>query len=341
MWDGEEIDPGGRSPSVDEVFDRIEQAILEGLVADVVYHPELGYPLDVAIDMEARAYDGGTHWVLQDLESGLPGDPVSLDAVLEAEERWRLTRPQAYEYTMTIKCECSLTGSIRTRVDGQRVAEVQRDFADPRGVDISPIAMEQVFEDLVEMLSSADGVVEDGVRFQGSARFDPYLGIPTWMGLDITVEEESARLAYLPERLVLVITDFVEVASDGELDSALNDGDAAMVRWHEAGIDTYRYELTVHDVPNGDFGDPYVVTVRGGSVASVTRNSLPVDDFDVPAHPIDELFVMMELWRQQGSRVESIFDFDLGYPVLVSVRPDDAADDEGLFFSIHDLVLLP
>jgi hypothetical protein len=65
VWDAE-TSPGARS-TVDGLFTQIEAAITERRDVDVVYHTNLGHPVEVWIDREARAYDGVTHLLVRDL----------------------------------------------------------------------------------------------------------------------------------------------------------------------------------------------------------------------------------------------------------------------------------
>lgn len=65
---------GPRQHTVEDLFERVEQAIIDERSVEVTYHPDLGYPTDIAIDMEDRAFDGGTHWMAGDLAPGVPGD---------------------------------------------------------------------------------------------------------------------------------------------------------------------------------------------------------------------------------------------------------------------------
>lgn len=337
VWDGDEIDPGSRVPSVEELFATIEAAIADKRSVQIVYDEALGAPLEVSIDMEARAYDGGTHWLVSALQPGLPGDPITLEALVEAEKRWQAARPEAYEYTMTAECDCDFAGSLRTRVDGGVIVGVERAFPNAEPGDISPITIDQVFSDLIDLLSSPDGLVQDGVKFEGSVRFDTATGLPTWIGLDITVLDQSSVLADLPERIVFVIDGFREIESTTEFGDLPNDGEAALARWEQVGLLDYRYELTVHDIATGDFSNPYLVTVRDGRVDSVTAGGAEVSTVGLPAFSVDDVFERLELWRQQGSRVEAIFDIALGHPVIVSVYPVDATPEDVLFFSIDNL----
>ena len=54
----------GDKLTVEEVFERIEQALDNGRRVEVSYDPDSGLPRDVQIDMDMRPVDGGTHWML-------------------------------------------------------------------------------------------------------------------------------------------------------------------------------------------------------------------------------------------------------------------------------------
>lgn len=54
-------------PTVESLFGTIEQAIADDSSVEVTYDPDLGHPTEIWIDREARAYDGGTHWMVRDL----------------------------------------------------------------------------------------------------------------------------------------------------------------------------------------------------------------------------------------------------------------------------------
>ena len=194
-------------PTIEELFAHIETAIADGLSVEVTYNAEWGHPTEIAIDMEARAYDGGTHLFVRDLEPGLPGGQVSLSELETARVRWEATRPDAYEFRTTIGCDCSVAGTLWTRVDGDKIDDWSVAFVDGASESISPITVDDMFRDLSEMLGSADGVVESGVRFTGSAEYHHEYGYPVWVGLDIEVIDPSDELAHLPPRVVFIIHD--------------------------------------------------------------------------------------------------------------------------------------
>ena len=335
VWDGELLDPSRRSLAVEEIFDILERAAAAGQSVEAVFDQETGYPTDVWIDRESRAFDGGIHWVIGGLMEGLPGDAASLAGLEAAWARWTAARPPAYEYTMAIVCDCPLDGSLWVQVVGDEIVDWRVDTdGEVSGGSISPITVDTMFSDLAQMMASDGGVVETGIRFEGSAQYDPELGYPVWVGLDIEVLDPESALSELPPRMVNVVTDFHEIdpPSEGETDDLAG----ALERWSAAGLVDYQYELTIHDIIEASFSPPYTVAVLDGQVASVSLDGRILDDLDFQVSSVDELFVRIQQWIDAGSDVEALFHAELGYPVLVTVRAPDS--EVPLVFSLGDLI---
>ena len=258
IWSGEPT--GSRHRSIGSLFDDIEIAIEQGRTVEVIYDTDLGHPVDIWFDMQDRAFDGGYHVLIEDLTEGLPGDEMAGDRLEQARNLWESTRPEAYEFYTSIHCDCEIAGTIWTRIEGDRIVDWSVEFGDEPETRISPISIDTMFEDLEEMTSLAEGVVEEGIRFTGSAAYDSQYGFPVWVGLDIEVLDPDSELAELPPRLVFSIEDFtpVEVSEPGE---ALTDLEGAQALWESAGPSDYRYEMTLHDIENASFTDPITVTV--------------------------------------------------------------------------------
>lgn len=337
VWDGDLIDPSGGVLSVEAMFSRIEQASAAGQAVDVTYHQDLGYPTEVWIDREARAYDGGIHWLVDDVRAGLPGSSASLDELVAARGRWREARPPAYEYRVTFVCDCPFAGYMWTQVDGNRVTDWDIDLVEPDRTGASPVTVDELFDDLEEIFRL--GSVEDsGVVFAATAEFDPTLGFPRWIGLDIEVIDPSSELAILSPRLVFAIDRFQPIDPPTSMAVELEDARLAWARW---GSLDYRYELSALDVSgdlnlneDGSLKDPYVVTVKDGRVSGVTRAGIAVDDYEPLIYPIAQLFDAIALWQQGGSQTDVLYHDTLGYPILVSVRD---ANEIRQFFTIRNL----
>ena len=341
VWSGARFDPGDRAPSVEEMFSEIERALDENQSVSATFDPDLGYPTDLAIDLESLPMDGGSHWVVQNLEPGLPGDPVSGDIVSRAEQKWLTERPDAYEYTLTVFCDCPLEGSLVTRISGNKVTSHEILYDDSSGGSVTPMSIDHMFSDLAELMAAVDGVVEDGIRFEGSARFDPDLGYPTWVGLDITVLEPDSVLAQLPSQLVITITDLHAIDAESQPEplptGQLDDLNEARGRWQLSGIAAYRYELTFHMMMTAEFTGPFVVTVVDGVVTEVTREGVPVSAERVSAITVEELFLMIEDVLLAGIESEVTYHEIWGHPVLVALNLDAIAVDGGLMLSLSDL----
>lgn len=332
VWAGQPTGPARRS--VESMFTDIDAAIAQGRNVEVSYHPELGHPTEISIDMQDRAFDGGRHLIIEYLGPGLPGEDVALDALEEARALWHDTRPEAYEFRTTTHCECEIDGTIRTRVDGDRIVDWEVVFADESGVQASPITIDEMFDDLAELLSAAEGIETDGLRITGSAVYHPELGYPTWIGLDIEVLDPDSELAFLPPRLVFANDQFTAVEPADDFDP-VTDVDYARTRWEDAALASYRYELRIHDIEDASYTDPYLVTVVDGTVDSVEYQGRLIDDPPSFALPITMLFDLMEDRVRSGDTVEALYHDELGYPVFVSI--EDTSTEAPEVFSIHEL----
>lgn len=326
VWSGKPVGP--EQHTVESLFAQIETAIAEGRDVEISYHPEMGYPTEISIDMQDRAFDGGHHLLIGDLVTGLPGQVVAIDTLEEARGTWESNRPEAYQYRTTIHCDCEIDGSIRTQVEGTRIVDWDVDYQQETDTSISPLTIDMMFDDLAEMLSLSEGVEADGVRFTGSAVYDSDLGYPIWIGLDIEILDPNSEFAFLPPRLVFTVDEFVPVETDTAPATKL---EQARMSWEAAGIESYRFELRIHDIEEASYTDAYVVEVTGGTVTSVEHNGHLVDDPPPSAMPIVELFDLIDEKTSRGESVAILYHDQLGYPVFVGM------DDSSETFSIHEL----
>jgi hypothetical protein len=339
VWAGAHFDPGDVAPSVEEIFVEIEQALDTDRSVAVTFDPDLGYPTDVGFDSESRPVDGGRHWVVRDLKPGLPGSPVSAHVVARAEQTWLAARPDAYEYTLTVFCDCPLAGSVQTRVEGTTVVGHQVLYDETTGGTVTPMSIDAMFSDLAELMASIDGVVEDGVRFEGSARFDPELGYPIWVGLDVTVLAPDVELAPFPSQLVVTITDLhaVDVVPAPEAVDQLVELGEARARWSDSELTAYRYELALHMMMSAEFAGPFAVTVVDGAVTEITRDGEPVPEAQVTAYTVDDLFRLVDTALSNGVDSSVTYDERWGHLAFVALDLDAIAVDGGLVLSVSKL----
>ncbi len=321
VWDGDVIDPLRRVASIEEAFALIEAALARGDDVEVAYHPELGYPTDLWIDKEARAYDGGTHLVFSSVEPGLPGDPASLDRHLAAKAQWDAAGLGSYEYSSAVICGCEFQVSMRTSIVDGLVTEFDARPPEPTDITFSPLTISQLFEDVEEMLSGQD-FESEGIRVTGSARYDEEYGYPIWIGLDIDVlDPQAAAEAEFPSRLVMTVSDLVPLEPDPSSEAR-----QARAKWSAAGLDTYIFDIVFHDVEAGDFTDEFTVEVVDDVVVSVVQNGYEYPPEDVEVTTIDGIFDMLSKWEVAGSSLDVIYNVELGYPaVVVAVHPDGSS----------------
>jgi hypothetical protein len=312
VWDGEPY-ASGAALTVESVFARVERALANGEDVEATYDPDTGVPTEVWIDREARAYDGGVHLLIHDVAEGLPGDTASVDELRAARAIWDASHPEAYSFVVTFACDCPFEGRLFTRVERDQVVDSRVEQIDQS--DIAAITMDQVFDDLYLMFSTAGGFDDGEIRVNGTAAYDSALGYPTWIGLDIEILERTEDTALLPDRLVYMISQFREEQPSGEGPTEL---DGAMERWARANLADYSYELTVHDIDTATIGDPFVVTVRQGVVATVLHEGVdiaPEGDF----FTIDELFALISAAEAADGASEAAYDADLGFPWFVPI----------------------
>lgn len=329
VWDDELISPGATGPSISDAFSTIESAVAEDRQVDVTFHPELGYPTEIWIDQAARAYDGGTHWILSDLNGGLPESSDPIERHGQAVARWAASGISSYEYRMQILCDCELESTIWTRVEDGLVVDWMVDPEPDNEAFLAPTTMTQLLDDIADLLGAPGGFVEAGVRTSGWALYDEELGVPMSIGLDIEILDPESEAAFLPPRLVLVVSDFTGISTENDIEI-----DRAKAKWAAAGLRSYTYLLTLHDVAEATFSDPLQVTVREGAVASTTLEGEPTEIEGPTPAPIEEYFDLIAGWTDAGSQVDVIYHSDFGHPVfVVAIHPDGSSTA----FSISDL----
>lgn len=67
---GTPVDPSERSLTIDQLFEVIQNAVQEDVYRLAVkYHPDLGYPVSIAIDSDSRVVDDEVGYSITDLEA--------------------------------------------------------------------------------------------------------------------------------------------------------------------------------------------------------------------------------------------------------------------------------
>lgn len=319
VWDGEVVAPHSRARSVDEAFDLIARAIERGDDVDVEYHPELGYPIDLWIDREARAYDGGTHLLFDDLAPGLPGSDATLTAHEQAWQRWRDAGVDSYDYRSAVICDCAYAARMWTRVVNGLITDFDMQTDDDR-VQVSAITVDSIFDDLVGILAGEDA--PNGYSVAGSALYHEELGYPVWIGLDMAVVDPDAvgDDPPFPPRLVITIDELTERVPDPDIDLA-----DARARWASAGLESYTFDIVFHDIVEADVAESFTVVVEENEIVAISDpdGGYEYPPEDVLALTVEGLFEWIEQYRLEGATVDVIYDVTHGFPaVITATRPE-------------------
>ena len=156
---GEAEDPS--DPTVDSLFETIALALGEETSVEVTYHSELGYPTEIWIDREARAYDGGTHWLIRDLEAGLPDPETSTSELEAARQRWIDAGYGDYRYDLVTHdiVEASFSAPYTVTVSDGLVLDVEFQGAPEDEQQVPGLTIDDWFE-LIEEEGAAGSIVE-------------------------------------------------------------------------------------------------------------------------------------------------------------------------------------
>ncbi|MEM7285517.1 MAG: DUF6174 domain-containing protein [Actinomycetota bacterium] len=163
--------------AVEVLFDQIELGLQRGEVTNrVTYDDATGAPVDVLLDEEAVAADGGRAFNVQAFISydSLRAD---LDA---ARDRWAAAGIDGYVVTYDQVCFCPQLQVEVTVVNGEVVASEVRSEVDLG--DVPTLTVEAMFAEIEAQI--------DAGAFSVSADYDPVTGHPT--GYFVDVEEMMA-----------------------------------------------------------------------------------------------------------------------------------------------------
>lgn len=119
--------------------------------------------------------------------------------------------------------------------------------------------------------------------------------------------------------------------------AALAELEDAQARWAQAGLDDYRLQLRFLCFCAEDVTAPVIVTVEDGVVTSV--------EWAEPQHPegepsperptVDGLFEIARSAIGSSDGVRIAYDPQYGYPLSVSIDPDEEInDDEGTYTAV-------
>jgi len=322
--------------TVDEVFASIEHALAAGRQVEVTYDQETGLPQDVQIDMDMRPVDGGTHWILTDMTELTPVD--SADELRKARKIWDAQDLNHYRFLMKVECDCPEKGTFEVKVVDDRVVEVIALGQKAETGPITPVTMNQTFDDLEEWFTDTQDLIDEGI-LRVDVRVDPVMGYPRWVAVRANFTNDDSVAPFT----VVVTMDLVQPLAVDDSPSVPDADDLAALEqakglWQAGGITDYRYTLTVHCNCPEEYAGPFEVTVRDTWIASATWKGEPLGPGQGTAYTIQEVFAIIERAIEEGTDVDITYDPAQGHPVTVIIDVEAVAVDGGLAFSIGNLI---
>lgn len=107
--------------------------------------------------------------------------------------------------------------------------------------------------------------------------------------------------------------------------------DEAEARWDSLAVPQYSFEVRRTCFCPVEIQGPFVVSVRGGEVALVTRGGEPVDE---RPPTIDGLFDLLRESIPTADSVTAAFDDTRGFPTKLFVDPSFGIADEEIGYTI-------
>lgn len=256
-------------------------------------------------------------------------NPVAVQADLLAEARqiWAANRPDGYEITYRLSCECD-GGPWLVRVEGGTTVLAGR--VGPETGEPAPHgSIESIFGAIADTIAAGvepvDVEYDQEFGYPRSYVHNPP-GLPTDGGF------------------ILEVTSFVPNPPPGDPQQRRQFGDA-LSQWEEARIFDYDYQFTRGCFCPREFTGPYAVGVRAGVVATASLDG--VDLFDIEMleigryeeiiQTVDGVFAEIERALREADSFTAEYHPELGYPTSVYIDWIANAADEEVFYTIEDL----
>ncbi len=329
---GEVVSLSSPQMTVEELFATIEESLRRGSVVEVEYHPELGHPTRLVVDLD------GDGEIDLDLRLGDPrAMPVveSLDELREFRRIWEAQNLDHYRYLMRADCTCPEGGTFDVIVRDGRVDEVLPLDELAEDSPLSPTTMDRTFDDLEEWFTGTEDLIDEGI-LDVEVRMDPELGYPRWVRIDAdSLDADGFDGAFTIIVTLDVIGPVEPVVDEPSIDD-LEVWQEAADRWRAMHPTDYSFTITHHCECPAERTGPFQVTVLDGRFAEAVRmvDGVSVDAAEMPAATVDAAFELIRVWIDLGTDVDVTYDEVLGYPTLVLIDPEAVAVDGGLAFSI-------
>jgi hypothetical protein len=258
----------------------------------------------------------------------LPG-ATQQDLLDEARAVWTANRPDSYELTYALACECD-SGPWLIRVEGDQTVVSTRVGLEP-GRDAPYVSVDAIFDEIETTIGRG--------QFPVDVEYDDDFGYPRSY---IFNEPELP----VDGGFILTVTAFETNPSPGDPEQRLAYVDA-LARWEDSGLagTDYDYTFTRGCFCPEEFIGPYQVSVRAGEVTSASFNGTDLFDIDIlEIGRYDEIiktvfgvFAEIEQALREADSFTAEYHPDLGYPTNVYIDWIANAADEEVSYTIASL----
>jgi hypothetical protein len=245
----------------------------------------------------------------------------------EAQLLWNAYRPDSYEITYSLACECD-GGPWLLRVEGDQTVVSTRVYPGP-GREAPYASVDAIFSEIAATIGQG--------RFPVDVEYDQEFGYPRSY---IFNEPELP----VDGGFILTATAFEANPSPGDpaRRQALAD---ARARWEDSGLADYDYTFTRGCFCPEEFVGPYQVSLRTGEVAGATFGGTDLFDIDILEigryeeiiKSVDGVFAEIERALREADSFNAEYHPVLGYPTNVYIDWIANAADEEVGYTIANL----
>lgn len=258
----------------------------------------------------------------------IPG-ATQRDRLEEARAAWNANRPDSYEITYSLACECD-GGPWHVRVEGDQTVVSTRVGLGP-GREAPYVSVDAIFDEIAATIGQG--------HFPVDAEYDGDFGYPRSY---IFNEPELP----VDGGFILTVTAFEANPSPGDPEQRQAFVDA-LVRWEDSGLAgaDYDYTFTRGCFCPEEFVGPYQVLLRADEVTSATFKGTDLFDIDILeigrydeiVKSVDGVFSEIDRALREADSFTAEYHPTLGYPANVYIDWIANAADEEVSYTIAAL----
>ncbi len=334
VYEGRMLPGDQRGFRISQLFDLIQLTMQSGSVVEVEYDELTGVPLDIKFDPQDFPIDGGTHYHIEDLVLGAPGDPITTESIDAALALWRERGFDSYQYDLEFICDCEEAGKFRIWITPD---DKSMETISGNGEGLLILAFDELLDDMYNTaaLDSLPDELGQAIDAEFLFRTHPDLGYVTWVWFHVTTSAEEIVGSDELE-IIASISNVKKLEEPPPNSSDLKDLQMAKELWTQRGLANYSFELRFNCLCSEEYRGPFEITVVDGMISSATWNGDTVTQ-DVGLMTIEQAFEAIATAIEDRVSINVTYDDATGAPLRADLDLEAIAVDGGLSFSIDQL----